>query len=66
MKHAIKVTQVLRVEKWTIITVEADTLAAAIEAVHTGEIDLPSAADDLGNVWCMESCSLEHEDYRSA
>jgi hypothetical protein len=59
----IKVTQVLRVEKSTLISVEADSAPAAIALLACGEIDIPSADDDVGNIWRMERCSLEHEDY---
>lgn len=66
MKHKVKVTQVLRVEKSTVIEVEADSMEDAIEAISSGEIDLPSASDDIGNVWFVEHSSLENEEYVSA
>lgn len=66
MKHKVKVTQVLRVEKSTVIDVEAETMEDAIEAVSSGEIDLPSATDDLGHVWTVEHSSLENEEYEPA
>lgn len=63
MQHMIKVTQVLRVEKSTLISVEADSAPAAIAMLACGEIDIPFADDDVGNSWRMERCSLEHEEY---
>lgn len=48
MRHKVKVAQVLRVEKPTVIAVEAD---------------LPSASDDTGKVWLVERNSLENEEY---
>lgn len=66
MLHHIKITQVFRVEKSTVIAVEAASLTDAIEAISSGEVDLPSASDDVGNVWIVERYSLEDEDYRTA
>jgi len=66
MKHKVKVTQVLRVEKSTVIEVEADSMEDAIEAISSGEIDLPSASDDVGNVWIVDHSSLENEEYLPA
>lgn len=66
MKHKVKVTQVLRVEKSTVIEVEADSMEDAIEAISSGEIDLPSASDDMGNVWIVDHSSLENEEYLPA
>lgn len=66
MKYKVKVTQVLRVEKSTVIEVEADSMEDAIEAISSGEIDLPSASDDMGNVWTVDHSSLENEEYLPA
>jgi hypothetical protein len=66
MEHKVKVTQVLRVTKTTILDVEADSLIDAIEAVSNGEVDLPSASDGVGNVWVIEQSSLENEVYDPA
>ncbi|MBN8818723.1 MAG: hypothetical protein J0I80_08390 [Sphingomonas sp.] len=66
MKHKIMVTQHLKVETWTLVEVEGATLTDAIEALDNGEVDLPSAVDDIDNVWIVERCSLEHEDYSPA
>lgn len=66
MKHKVKVTQILRVEKSTVIAVEADSMEDAIEAISSGEVDLPSASDDTGNVWSVERSSLENEEYLPA
>ncbi|MDF0491478.1 hypothetical protein PX699_16875 [Sphingobium sp. H39-3-25] len=63
MKHRIKVVQVLRVEKSTIVEVDADSVTDAIEAIGLGKVDLPSASDDIGNVWAVECESLENEEY---
>ena len=65
MKHRIKVVQVLRVEKSTVVEVDAGSIAEAIEAISSGEIDLPSASDDPGNVWLLEHSSLMNEEYSS-
>lgn len=66
MKQRVKVTQVLRVEKSTVVEIEAETMEDAIEAVSSGEIDLPSASDDVGNLWTVEGSSLENEEYEPA
>lgn len=66
MKHKVKVTQVLRVEKSTVIEVEADSMEDAIESISSGEIDLPSASDDVGNVWIVDHSSLQNEEYLPA
>jgi len=66
MKHKVKVTQVLRVVKSTIMEIDADSMEDAIEAISSGEIDLPSASDDLGNVWVVDRSSLENEEYLPA
>lgn len=63
MKQQVKVVQTLRVEKSTVIEVEADSMEDAIEAIGTGEVDLPSSSDDLGNVWVVERSTLENEEY---
>lgn len=60
MKHKVKVTQVLRVETSTVIEIEAENVDDAIEAISNGEVDLPSASDD---VWVVEHSSLLDEDY---
>lgn len=66
MKHKVKMIQVLRVETSTIIEVEAETVEDAIEAIQTGEIDLPSASDDLRHCWTVDRSSLENEEYEPA
>lgn len=66
MKHKVKVTQVLRVVKSTIMEIDADSMEDAIEAISSGEIDLPSASDDMGNVWTVDHSSLENEEYLPA
>lgn len=63
MKQQVKVVQTLRVEKSTVIEVEADSIEDAIEAISSGEVDLPSASDDIGNVWVVENSTLENEAY---
>lgn len=63
MKHRVKVVQVLRVAKSTIIEVDAESVTDAIEAIGLGEVDLPSASDDVGNVWVVEYETLENEEY---
>jgi len=63
MKHKVKVTQVFRVKKSTVIEVEADSMEDAIEAVSSGEVDLPSASDDVDNVWLVEHTRLDDEEY---
>ena len=57
----IKVTQVFRVEKHIVLTVEADTLADAIEAVDSRETDVPSADDDVYGEWVTGEWSLQNE-----
>lgn len=66
MKHKVKVTQVLRIEKSTVVEVEADSMEDAIEAISSGEVDLPSASNDVGNIWLVEHSSLENEEYLPA
>lgn len=66
MKYNVKITQVLRVEKSTVIEVDADSMEDAIEAISSGDIDLPSASDDPGNVWVVEHSNLENEEYAPA
>ncbi|WP_454798675.1 hypothetical protein [Novosphingobium lindaniclasticum] len=66
MKHKVKVTQVLRVVKSTIMEIDADSMEDAIEAISSGEIDLPSASDDVGNVWVVDRSSLENKEYLPA
>ena len=63
MKQRIKVVQVLRLEKSMIIEIDADSVEDAIEAISSGEVDLPSASDDVGNHWAVERDSLENEEY---
>jgi hypothetical protein len=63
MKHRVKVTQVLRVEKSTIIEIEANSIENAIEAISLGEIDLPTASHDPDSVWIVESSSVQNEAY---
>ncbi len=63
MMQRVKVVQALRVEKFTVVEVDADSVEDAIEAINSGEVDLPSASDDVGNVWAVEHESLESEEY---
>ncbi|KKW92499.1 hypothetical protein [Sphingobium chungbukense] len=63
MLFRITVTQTLRVEKSTVIEVEAISFDEAVEAISTGEIDLPSASDDIGKRWWVDRSSLEDEAY---
>lgn len=65
MRHRIMVTQILRVEKQIVLEVDAPSVADAIEAIDSGEVDIPSAADDIANLWTVARSSLEHEDYRA-
>lgn len=55
--------QVLRVEKSTVVEIDADSVEDANEAISSGEVGLPSASDDVGNVWAVERESLENEEY---
>lgn len=55
-KHEIWVTQVLRVERHTVVEVEADSADDAIEAVSNGDGDLP---DD--SRWEIDREELESE-----
>lgn len=66
MKHKVKVTQVLRIERSTVIEIEADSIEDAIEAIGLGEIDLPPAGNDASGVWVIELSTLESEDYLPA
>lgn len=45
MKHRIKVNQICKVTRTTVIEVEAESLQEARELVMNGEIDLPNADD---------------------
>jgi len=63
MKHRVKVLQVLRIETSTIVDVDAASVEDAIEAISSGEVDLPSAASVAAGVWSVESARVENEEY---
>jgi len=60
MRHAIVVTQVLRVERETTVTVDAETRARAIEMVSTGEVDIL----DEKTEWKILSSTIENSEER--
>ncbi|MGD9713231.1 MAG: hypothetical protein AB7V46_14330 [Thermomicrobiales bacterium] len=62
MKQRVKIVQVFRVEKSTVVEIDADNIEDAIEAISSGEVDLPSATNDIGSIWIVENSTLENED----
>jgi hypothetical protein len=57
----VKITQVLRVQKSTIICVEAEDEADLAAMIDEGSIDVPCADDDTFDVWTTDHASLENE-----
>lgn len=63
MKQRVKIVQVFRVEKSTVVEVDADNIGDAIEAISSSEVDVPSASNDIASIWTVENSTLENEDY---
>lgn len=53
----VRVTQVFRVERTTVIAVEADDMDSAVENISSGAVDLPEFGSDA---W-EESHELQNE-----
>lgn len=59
--YCVKITQVLRVQKSTIVCVEAEDETDFDPMIDEGSIDVPCADDDTFDVWTIDHSSLEHE-----
>jgi hypothetical protein len=58
---SVKITQVLRIQKSTVVTVEAQDEADLAAMIEEGSLDVPCADDDTFAVWSIEHSSLENE-----